>query len=369
MSQLHDVIVIGTGAAGVSAAFPLVETGADVMLIDPGQGEPAALPTGEYLEERQMSDHQWRWLLGSPGTVARFDPRYSPKIRVPTMQPVFADLAKVLRIKDEDFFPVGSLATGGLTRAWGAGVSQFNDADLREFPLTRADLEPHYRNVAARIGICGPASDDISAHFGMDELTMPPVTLDSVGQYLETRYLRVRDTLSRDGFAMGRARLAVITRDQPAWQQDGRLACDERGFCLWGCPRRAIYTADLDLLRLQRYPNCTHQRGMLVDSIAHADGCWLTRGQQRATDARFELRSRRLILAAGVLSSTRLVLQLLGIRETAIAGLVPDNGDGHGATLVHATRRRSGGRGVRGTVSLDLPAWNQIPSATIEEVC
>ncbi|MGA2128891.1 MAG: FAD-dependent oxidoreductase, partial [Xanthobacteraceae bacterium] len=54
-SFLHDadIVIIGSGPAGVSAAFPLVETGLRVLMID-GAGREAAgnRPAGEPWRKR-----------------------------------------------------------------------------------------------------------------------------------------------------------------------------------------------------------------------------------------------------------------------------------------------------------------------------
>ena len=95
-------------------------------------------------------------MLGSPTDAPPADPRSSPKFRVPTLRPVFEGFDTAMLIRAEGFFPVGSLATGGLTIASDAGIAAFYDADLADFHHTRAELEPLYRGVASRIGISGP---------------------------------------------------------------------------------------------------------------------------------------------------------------------------------------------------------------------
>ena len=44
---------------------------------------------------------------------------------------------------------------GGFANAWGSGLYEFNDEDLRGFPIQPADLEPYYKRLTGHIGISG----------------------------------------------------------------------------------------------------------------------------------------------------------------------------------------------------------------------
>src|SRR3989344_5135004 len=62
-----DVIVIGSGAAGVHAAHPLVTAGLRVLMLDGGVPAPAILqepPPGGFLDMRKRSYDQTRWFVG-----------------------------------------------------------------------------------------------------------------------------------------------------------------------------------------------------------------------------------------------------------------------------------------------------------------
>ena len=306
-----DVVIIGTGATGVSAAFPLVEAGVRVMMIDPDiGGSVPALPDRDYLDLRQFSSNQWRWMLGQPQDMQRGKEALSPKFRVPTLAKVFADYGPTLGIEEAQFATAGSLASGGLTAAWGAGVSAFTDADLARFPISLQDLAPHYQALAQRIGLSGGRADAVSAHFGLDGFTDPPTPLDPVAAHVETRYRALSESLRGAGFSMGRARLAVLSTAR----HHEREACTGLGLCLWGCPRGAIYYAGFDLATLKRKPNLTHLSGLLVDHLAPSENSWEVRGIDRVSGKAFSIRTGVVILAAGVVSTTKLAMQVSGVR-------------------------------------------------------
>ena len=108
---------------------------------------------------------------------------------------------------------------------------------------------------------------------------------------------------------MGRPRAAVLTEPR-----GDRRACARCDMCVWGCSEDAIYGAVHDLPVLQAFPNLDYRPGTIARSIGrHADG-FRVAVQQEGASGRAErvLVARRLVLAAGGLSTTRLVLEMRG---------------------------------------------------------
>lgn len=64
MTESYDAIIIGSGPAGVSAAFPLLDRGLRVLMIDGDLASSAIVPTASYSETRRADPDQWRWMLG-----------------------------------------------------------------------------------------------------------------------------------------------------------------------------------------------------------------------------------------------------------------------------------------------------------------
>ena len=59
-----DVIIVGSGPAGVSAAFPLVESGLTVLMVDGGHHATLVSPEQAFLEAREQDVNQWKWMIG-----------------------------------------------------------------------------------------------------------------------------------------------------------------------------------------------------------------------------------------------------------------------------------------------------------------
>jgi thioredoxin reductase len=125
MSPEFDVIIVGSGPAGVSVAFPLVEAGLKVLMVEGGREARIPPPSRPFLTERSSNTEQWKWMLGENFHALRKMEAVSPKLRVPTHGYVFDDFIDSNRIKVDNFVAIGSLAKGGLSNAWGCGVARY----------------------------------------------------------------------------------------------------------------------------------------------------------------------------------------------------------------------------------------------------
>jgi choline dehydrogenase-like flavoprotein len=304
MKPDFDVIIVGSGPAGVSAAFPLVHSGLRVLMVDGGRSATVKPPSGPFLKERSEGSAQWKWMVGDDFHALRKIDAVSPKLRAPTLGFVFDDFIATNRIKTTNFVAVGSLSTGGLSNAWGCGVARLSAKELSEFPFPASDLERSYEAVTRRIGVSGASSDDLSDYFGLDAWSQPPIQMDALHLRLFERYSLRRADLAFLGFRLGRSRVAVLSN-----AHGGRQACDLSGNCLWGCHRGALYSSADELASLIEHQNFYFQSGFVVDRVARHGVCVSVEGQ--AGHERKTITANKLVLAAGTLASTRLALLAL----------------------------------------------------------
>jgi choline dehydrogenase-like flavoprotein len=301
-----DVLVVGSGPAGVSVAFPLVEAGIKTLMIDGGEAASELLPERPFLEERADSQEQWKWMLGEDFHALRRLDAISPKFRVPGLNYVFRDFLERNRIISETVVTVGSLARGGLSNAWGCGVARLSAAELSAFPFSAADLSPSYARVARRIGLSGSQADDMADYFGVDDWADPALPLDALNERLWTKYVTRHNKIP--GFRLGRARIAVLARDR-----EQRQSCNLMGNCLWGCSRGALYSAADEIDVLLRFPTFQYRTGHVVDNIRTEGSIIVAEGT--GSDGNWAIRARRLALAAGTLATTRLAARAIGHRK------------------------------------------------------
>ena len=221
----HDVIVVGSGPAGANAAAALVERGRQVLLLDVGETDDAygrLIPEQPFSEVRRGDPDQHRYFLGDdfegvPTPGVRVGAQLTPPRLYVTRPPPSAVVAA---IESPTFRAAESFALGGLGNAWGAGVFEFDEHELADWPLGAGELRPHYEAVAARIGVAA-ADDDLARFTPRPAASLPPLDIDTNASRVLDRYLRRRERLNARGFYMGRVPLAVSTAPHRAraWQR------------------------------------------------------------------------------------------------------------------------------------------------------
>jgi len=305
-----DVIVVGSGPAGVSAAFPLVEAGLRVLMVDGGKRPDINPPETDFLSARANDDKQWEWMVGKDFHALKMLDAVSPKLRVPFHAYAFDGFGHENRIEGKSFITVGSLAKGGLSNAWGCGVARFSPGEISELPFPASDLDLSYAKVSRRMGISGKADDDLSDYFMLDEYAQPPIPMDISHAYMFRLYSDQRKILHSRGFKLGHSRVAVLSEDI-----FGRQACNLSGNCLWGCQRHSLYSATYDLLALRRYKNFSELSGFVVEELKCSKGGWRIEGCGTSDSGLKSISAGKIVMAAGTLATTRIVLKSLNYTQ------------------------------------------------------
>lgn len=310
MTPEFDVIIVGSGPAGVSAAFPLVEAGLRVLMVDGGKQPGVLPPETDFILARSNDTEQWKWMVGEDFHALKMRDAVSPKLRVPAHAYAFEGFEARNQVVGENFITVGSLAAGGLSNAWGCGVARFSVSEIAALPFPASELDISYAKVSQRIGISGGTDDDMSDYFGLDEYSQPPIAMDVLHTRISRLYSIHRKKLHAQGFKLGRSRVAALSQDI-----SNRQACNLSGNCLWGCRRRSLYSATDDLPALRKHENFSELSGFVVDGLTRTDGYWAVDGKTISNGERRSITARRIVLAAGTLVTTRIVLKTLDHRR------------------------------------------------------
>jgi choline dehydrogenase-like flavoprotein len=305
-----DALIVGSGASAVHAALPLARAGWRVALVHPATEsgeERAPVPKSDFLTLRHTDEEQHRYFLGEDFSGVPFGPVRAGAQLTPTRARVARDLGPLSAIRSPGFSAVQSFVAGGLGDAWGASVMPWTDDDMHGWPLTRADLQPHYEAVAREIGICGPKQDDLTEWLGPALPQLPPARPDSNGEFLLRRARADRPRLHEFGLRVGHPRLAVATK---AHNDRGPLQYRDLEF--WSDPDRAVYRPRFTLEELRAFPNVEIVGGLIAQSVQRTAGhlevqCLTVEGHSSRT-----LHARKVLLAAGTLNTTRIVLRSLG---------------------------------------------------------
>lgn len=303
---MHDVVIVGAGAAGAWAAHELAAQRRSVLLLDVGfratDAPPLSTPFSDLRRGRGRDGHD---LLGN-----RFEtlsnvvgPYQSPKLNAPRFRFVTRDAELLAPIRSGAATITQSFAYGGLANAWGAGAYRFTSDDLRHFPLPPGALDPYYDSLTRAIGISG-TRDDLDAHFGGADGLQAPLTLDRLASHALAGYERRREAFRDAGFTLGRTRLAVLTAPL-----DGRPACAYDNLTFWEPRLPYVYVPTLTLDGLIAQGAIDYVAGRLALRFREtATGVEVT-ARNLATGQQEQYVASRLVLAAGALNSARLALQ------------------------------------------------------------
>lgn len=303
----YDVIIVGSGAAGVTAACPLVEAGLTVLMLDVGTTAPQTIPIPDlpFARLRREDSNQHRYFLGDNFEGIPVGPLTSGPQLTPPRQ-YLTDEAFLSPTYSPDLTPLVTLAQGGMASAWGAGSYSYNDEDLRGFPISTVDLKPHFEAVAKRIGVSAEMDDLV--HFdGTLDSVLPPLHIDQNAQSVLDAYTRRKKKLNAKGLYMGKTRLAALSVPYR-----GRGPEHYFDMSFWSDADKSVWRPAYTLAELKMCPNFTYISRQLV--VSFKEGALgvdvMVRHADSGATATFS--GRTLVLAAGVFGTTRIVLHSLG---------------------------------------------------------
>jgi hypothetical protein len=210
---LHDHIVVGSGCTGAMAAQTLVESGARVTMLDVGITDAKykdLVPDKDFISIRKTEPEQHRYLLGDRFESIPWGNIKTGAQLTPPRQFMVEGVEEFLALHSKTFFPMESLAYGGLGSGWGVGCCVFSKSELEKAGLDHSKMMEAYRTVSSRIGISG-ALDDASPYTidGLDNF-LPATELDENCGFLYGKYQRDKVSLNRQDFYMGRPAIWIF---------------------------------------------------------------------------------------------------------------------------------------------------------------
>jgi choline dehydrogenase-like flavoprotein len=306
-----EVVIVGSGPSAAAAALALERVReATITVLDLG----TQLEGGRQAARAAMaSTSPDRW---SPEDLALVSS--PPKARSAGQLPikqiygsnfVFENSGQLDEIDaDGEANPlVVSGAYGGFSNTWGAQLMPYSTGTFRTWPISRVNLEPHYREILRQIPYSGE-SDDLEETFPLmgtpDHL--PKVT-DRTSSVLR-RYERNRVAVRRHGVTVGLARLAL-----------NGSACRRVGLCMTGCPYQLIYSASQTFDQLRAKQRVDYWSGMRVDRIEEdALGRVSVHATEVDTGQRRVFGADRVLVGAGAIGTTRIVAGSLGLTDRSV---------------------------------------------------
>ncbi len=367
------VVVIGSGPAGAAATQALCDAGLFVTVLDAGDRiEDGAMDVFDALARSEPERWPPELLRGARETFPA-DVGHIP------LKPAYGSLFPYalddpdLPLASDGADVVCSHAFGGLSNAWGASILPYRQVDIEDWPVSLAQLAPHYRAVQSMLPVAAER----------DELAeVLPLYTDAPGALARGRQAQLvlehlrrhRPALAAAGFGFGASRLAVRT----ATAESSR--CRHSGMCLYGCPYRSIYNAAQTFERLSAAGRIDYRGGVHVERLSELAGAVEIdfHRRERPQEAG-RLSASRVFVGCGAICSTRLMLNSLGRRRCTLRmrdsqyfvipaltpRAVPVSVATQGNTLAQVFLELDGGRVSERSVHLQVYGYNDIMLAAL----
>jgi choline dehydrogenase-like flavoprotein len=310
-----DVIIVGSGPAGANAAKRAIEEGLSVTLIDFGVDEPElaeSIPPQSFSALRRSDPNQRRYFLGEAfeSEWVRND-RTGAHFTAPRAY-ITKHVEELLPFESETFFPVQSLALGGLAVGWGAGCYTYERFELQRAGMPAADMSTYYDDVVRDIGVSGASTDDTSPYVMATKFAQPPSEIDTNAKSILELYNRRRSELHLMGFHLGRDPIAMLTKavSKPGIERHPNLYTD---MDFYGTSDYSVYRPKYTIMELQQHSMFCYHPGALVDRFEEKDeGVVISYLDYRSKEAR-TIAAKKLLLAAGPINSARIVARSRGM--------------------------------------------------------
>ncbi|HMO16663.1 MAG TPA: hypothetical protein PKA63_09270 [Oligoflexia bacterium] len=303
----YDAIVVGSGPGAVFAAYSLRPL--KILVLDTGLQRPPSVFSEKHLHQeiREGLDQNsivYDSLIGNfLEGVSNLNGQYiSPKLKAPGMRYVWNSPALAPGVMPAGFDPTISYSIGGLANAWGAGVMQFLDQDLKDFPIKALELEPYYKIIADHIGISG-TNDDLSKFFESSDNLQPPIPLSPIANNFLTRYEKRREYFNKRNFYAGRLRLAVLTRPHMGREPYKALLHD-----FFETSEHAIYSPRFTLQELIKNGDIDYIPSKLITHFEESSKGVSVFAKDLETGSLHCYSCSKLFLGAGAINSARIVL-------------------------------------------------------------
>ncbi|MBP9773588.1 MAG: hypothetical protein KBD00_03080 [Candidatus Peribacteraceae bacterium] len=306
-----DIIIIGSGPAAVHSAYPLVEAGKTVWMIDGGNTPPesmASAPIENFEDVRRTHSDQYRWFVGDDfsgiplgGLQGGLGGGQISGNRAYAVQ----DAEKLLPLSLQNAQVIQSLALGGLGAVWGAACAYLEPHELQTMGMDPAAIEKHYDIITKRIGISGPQSRS-----GVQ----PPLTPDLHAQLILKKTVSKKDWLTKKQMLVTQPHSAILTEPLGT-----RQASTENDMEYWSDAGGSVYRPQMSVKELSTHSNFSYKPGYVVTKFREESNEVIVDAIEKDHPSKaLSFTAKRLILAAGAVGSARLTLLSRNLYNTEI---------------------------------------------------
>jgi choline dehydrogenase-like flavoprotein len=294
--KVYDVCIIGSGAAGGTAAKVLTEGGLNVVMLEAG---PPVHP------ETDFKEHVWPYQLPhrGAGVGGKASQDFSEFLAPNGSWDIEGE--PYTNAPGSRFRWFRSRIVGGRTNHWGRIALRFAPVDFKsrstdgmgdDWPIMYEDVAPYYDKVESYIGVFGTAENVSSAPNG---IFLPPPKP-------RCTELIIKAACDKIGVTCIPSRLAVITK-----AHNGRAACHYCGQCGRGCVSASNFSSSQVMIpsaeqtgRFTLVPNAmvreiTVGKDGKAEAVSYID---------KATRSEKKIYAKAFVVGASACESARLLL-------------------------------------------------------------
>ncbi|OFX80254.1 MAG: hypothetical protein A2X12_04165 [Bacteroidetes bacterium GWE2_29_8] len=306
MDDIIDFIVIGSGPTGAEVARTISDAGKHATMIDVGiNAEQADNTDNDFLSIRENYTNQKDLFLGKfyesvPWGDIKTGAQLTPNRKF------IIDLVDIITpIISSNFFPMESLAYGGLGSGWGLGCYSYSKSEIEQIGLNYNLMNDAYNNLAKYVGIASPDGDAFKYCMNNSQYLLPKLKMDNSISKLYDIYLKKREELNNKGLFMGFPPLAIITENHNDrnkcnyFDMDFYTDVNKHSYRPWLTTNKLIEKGSLNYI----------SNHLVIDFKQDADGIVSVNTTNIKTLAKVTYKCRKLIIASGALGTARILLR------------------------------------------------------------
>ena len=191
MPEEVDVLIVGSGAAAVHAAKPILKAGRKVIMLEAGDQLSETPPEGNILS---LIGNNQTFEKGFGGDVSAISGNRdtSPKLLTSLGREVATSANLYSKIDLENYKLYRAANLGGLSELWGAYTTAFGNEEITRLGFPVDEMRKAYAEIADEIGVSG-LNDELGEFHGDWFNLEPPTNLSPHLKHVLKRYKKLFD--------------------------------------------------------------------------------------------------------------------------------------------------------------------------------